>query len=273
MSAPPSSAALKALERLLAWKLSLHGVPAQGRVTVRVNPSDAYYTPFAPGQRVSIPRVAGHRDGDSTSCPGDALYARLPAVRSAVAAQAGQPVRLTITASPPVMVAGGTVALAGRLATLTGRPVSGAPIELQRLGGGGALTVLVATTAADGSWTAALTLTQNAVLGALHRSRPASVAAPAFIAVTPAVTLTVDATAPLQLSGSVSPAKRAVTVELYAVSGGRRRLVRHKRVAVRQGQFVATLRRPKPGHYVARVVTDADAASAAGSSPDVPVIV
>jgi hypothetical protein len=41
----PSGAALAALQRLLAWKLSLHGVPTSGRVTVEVNPADASYTP------------------------------------------------------------------------------------------------------------------------------------------------------------------------------------------------------------------------------------
>ena len=36
----------QALERLLAWKLSLHGVPAAGRVTVRVNPAGAATAAF-----------------------------------------------------------------------------------------------------------------------------------------------------------------------------------------------------------------------------------
>ena len=44
----PSPAALAALERLLAWKLSLHGAPVLGRVTVRVDPAGAGFTRFAP---------------------------------------------------------------------------------------------------------------------------------------------------------------------------------------------------------------------------------
>ena len=35
--------------------------------------------------RVSLPRIAGHRDGDSTDCPGDALYGELPRIRRSVA--------------------------------------------------------------------------------------------------------------------------------------------------------------------------------------------
>lgn len=82
----PPPAAIRALERLLAWKLSLHGVPAVGHVTVEVDPADAFYTPFKPGAHVSLPRVAGHRQGDSTDCPGDAFFARLPSIRPHVAA-------------------------------------------------------------------------------------------------------------------------------------------------------------------------------------------
>ena len=46
----PSRAAIDALERLLAWKLSLHGIPTLGEVTVEVNPSDFFYTPFPPAR-------------------------------------------------------------------------------------------------------------------------------------------------------------------------------------------------------------------------------
>ncbi|HET6865146.1 MAG TPA: N-acetylmuramoyl-L-alanine amidase, partial [Solirubrobacteraceae bacterium] len=72
--APPPPAALGALTQLLAWKLALHGVPALGRVPVLVTADGAPYTSYAPGSHVSLPRIAGHRDGDQTSCPGDALY-------------------------------------------------------------------------------------------------------------------------------------------------------------------------------------------------------
>jgi hypothetical protein len=268
-SVAPSSAALNAIERLLAWKLSLHGAPAQGRVTVRVNPSDAYYTPFAPGQRVSLPRVAGHRDGDSTNCPGDALYRRLPKVRSRVAGMTGAPLRLTISA-PVASIAGATVPLSGRLVTLTGAPVGGETVEIQQLGLGGSVTLVQASTADDGTWSAALTLIHNAVLGAVHRARPAAVADSAAVAVAPQVTLAVDASSPPHVSGSVSPAKKAVTVEVY---GARGRLLRRARLAVRQGQFAATLRPLKPGNYTLRAVTAADAANASGRSADVPVVV
>jgi hypothetical protein len=102
-----SSPARRTLERLLAWKLSLHGVPATGRVTVRVNPAGAIYSRFPANARVSLPRIAGHRDADSTECPGTVLYGELGGVRRGVQHLAGRPARVTlalIPASPPPSV-------------------------------------------------------------------------------------------------------------------------------------------------------------------------
>ena len=92
----PSAASLNALERLLAWKLSLHGVPATGRVQVRADASAPLFSRYAAGQQVTLPRIAGHRDGDMTACPGEQLYARLPAVRRRAQSLAGDPAALTL---------------------------------------------------------------------------------------------------------------------------------------------------------------------------------
>jgi hypothetical protein len=89
MSSPISAPARTALERLLAWKLPLHGVPALGRVSVRVNPAGASYSRFPANAHVSLPRVAGHRDADSTDCPGNVLYGELAGIRAAVRKLAG----------------------------------------------------------------------------------------------------------------------------------------------------------------------------------------
>ena len=92
----PSRAAVAALKRLLAWKLALHGVPAEGRVVVRVNPAGARYSRFPANAHVALPRLAGHRDADSTECPGNALYGELPAIRNAVHKLAPRPSLLTL---------------------------------------------------------------------------------------------------------------------------------------------------------------------------------
>jgi hypothetical protein len=101
MSTPISPAARRALQYLLAWKLALHGVPADGRVTVRVNPEGARFSRFPANARVSLPRIAGHRDADSTDCPGDVLYGELPAIRPVVKSLAPRPVSLTLAVIAP----------------------------------------------------------------------------------------------------------------------------------------------------------------------------
>src|SRR5205823_1832794 len=139
----PPAAALEALGRLLAWKLSLHGVPAVGRVPVQVAPDGASYTPYAPGAHVTLPRIAGHRDGDQTSCPGEALYARLPGIRPRVAGMAGAPARLTIAAPVAPVSPGTVVTVAGGLSDLrTGAPIASAPLELQQIDSHGGETTI-----------------------------------------------------------------------------------------------------------------------------------
>ncbi len=101
MAAPISTAARDALEALLAWKLSLHGVPALGSVTVRVNPAGAVYSRFPANARVPLPRIAGHRDADATDCPGNVLYGELPAIRTAVRRLAPNPTRATLALIEP----------------------------------------------------------------------------------------------------------------------------------------------------------------------------
>ena len=139
-----SSAARNALEELLAWKLSLHGVPSEGRVVVTVNPAGASYSKYPAKAHVPLPRIAGHRDADTTDCPGDVLYGELPAIRTGVRRLAPNPTRATLTlAAPPAapepvgaVASGGPVqsqvqSLSGALELLDGTPLTGAPVLIQ----------------------------------------------------------------------------------------------------------------------------------------------
>ena len=143
---PISASAKLALQRLLAWKLALHGVSARGRVTVRVNPAGAVYSRFPANAPVSLPRIAGHRDADTTDCPGDALYLELRAIRLRVRRLAPRPVLATLaltrtapaapppppTGAPPATGTPGTGAgLEGGLTFLDGTPIAGAIIQIQ----------------------------------------------------------------------------------------------------------------------------------------------
>ena len=84
--ARPTSAMLTSLKRLLAWKLDVHHVPPVGRVVM----TSAGNPKYAAGTRVSFNRIAAHRDGQQTACPGAYIVSQLPSVRTAVNAM-GRP--------------------------------------------------------------------------------------------------------------------------------------------------------------------------------------
>ena len=296
----PTPAARAALERLLAWKLSLHGLPTLGHVTVEVNPSDAFYTPFAPGSHVSLPRVAGHRDGCSTGCPGDDLYAHLPAIRPVVARLASPAAALTLTLSGgsvvpasylslagSELVAGTLLKLSGRLGGVAGGSVTlgSAPIEVQQLttnarsGAATETTIASGLTAADGSWSISLSPSDNLLIRAVHTAAPASASPLVWVAVAPAITLSRVPYAPspaggvVSLEGTVTPHKRAVTLVAQRSGAGHRARPVTKTVAVVNGRFEAKLDLHTTGVYRVRAQTAADARNAAGSSPRLVVTV
>ena len=277
-SVVPSAAAIDALEHLLAWKLALHGVPSIGEVRVEVDPSDAYYTPFRPGQMVLLPRVAGHRQGDLTSCPGDAFFAHLPSIRPRVAALEGVPAVLTLAAAPSQTVAPGTqISLSGKLAMLGGAPVGGAAIQVQRLANDQATTIVTATTASDGTWSVPLPapLQRNIVLRALRAAAPAATSNVVYVGVEPVITLTLASQSPVRVSGTISPAKPHVTLDSYHVArNGHRHLLHSKQLPVVGGQFSArALIGAHPGTYILVARSSAGRGTIAGASPPLTVVV
>lgn len=274
-SAQPPAAAVAALQKLLAWKLALHGIPSQGKVRVEVNPSDAFYTPFTPGQRVLLPRIAGHRDGDMTSCPGNDLYYRLPAVRTTVNGQAGALYALQLAAWQTKIATGSEVAVTGAYTQRQGAAMVGASLQIQNVSGDGTLSTLTTvTTDNGGAFTATLRLAQSAVLRALHASSPASASNLVVIGVAPVLTLALASSSPVRVTGTVRPAK-TVTVSAYKLVKGKRRLVSSRRVRAPGGTFSAPVslgRRPR-GTYVIVARVGADAVSLAAVTPAVRVTV
>ena len=81
-TAQPTSAMLDAYGRLFAWKLGLHGVAAS-TTGITMN-----------GKRFNA--INGHRDADSTACPGKNLYAKLATIRQLATSYQG-----TATPKPP----------------------------------------------------------------------------------------------------------------------------------------------------------------------------
>jgi len=96
--AEPSASALQTLEEALAFEATRHQLDPTGHISFLRARSrsgeDALW-------RDDLPLVSGHRDCIATECPGDRLYARLPALRDQVATRLGPPgPRARITHAP-----------------------------------------------------------------------------------------------------------------------------------------------------------------------------
>ena len=76
MDAAPAAVAQDSVAKTIAWKLQLHGINSvAGNISVL----------HQSGNYVSVPVVSAHRDVGWTDCPGNAFYARIPSIRTAVA--------------------------------------------------------------------------------------------------------------------------------------------------------------------------------------------
>ncbi|MFH8762950.1 peptidoglycan recognition protein [Streptomyces althioticus] len=85
-SKAPSSKAVKAVARLTAWKLGLHGMNPKKKTSLTSGGGNLY----AKGKKVKMKVISGHRDGFNTSCPGGKLYKKLGSVRSKAAGYQGR---------------------------------------------------------------------------------------------------------------------------------------------------------------------------------------
>ncbi|WP_250404017.1 FG-GAP-like repeat-containing protein [Streptomyces cellostaticus] len=81
MSAHPSRAALDSIARIVAWKFGMYGIDPTGKVTLTSgSPKGQDGNLVDTGEEITLPRVFGHRNTNSTLCPGDNLYAKLPLI-------------------------------------------------------------------------------------------------------------------------------------------------------------------------------------------------
>ncbi|CAL9566888.1 hypothetical protein SUDANB15_04721 [Streptomyces sp. enrichment culture] len=76
----PTAAAKQAIADLSAWKLGLHGVDPEAKVTLTAAGDTGVYRT---GEKAVLNTVSGHRDGYATLCPGATLYSALPEIRRA----------------------------------------------------------------------------------------------------------------------------------------------------------------------------------------------
>jgi hypothetical protein len=257
-----SEAGLDALARLIGWKLSLHGVPVTGQVTLTSagGPTNRYPS----GTPVTVDRVCGHRDGDNTSCPGDVLYGQLADLRGRSGHFAG-PVSGIVVRAASRQHGATPVNLDGVLHFADGSSPAAAALNLEYTTAGSAWTQVAATACgADGAWAATAVLPSSGKVRAVFAgdgARPRVESGAITVEVVPKMSLTVDkrrarAGSPFGVSGSITPEQPIVTCLLERQVGGRWRMVQRKRIAVRAGAYATAVRPRTAGLYRVSILAD-----------------
>src|SRR5215218_8703035 len=244
-----SDAALAATADYIRWKLTVHGQPRSGPVTL--TSAGGPESRYPAGAHVTVDRVLGHRDTGRTACPGEALYAQLGDIRGLVTS--GAPLT---TFSPRVTAALAdytadypeVVPVTGALAGPDGAPLAGQAVEVQVNSDNAWRTARRVTTGADGSF---LTDLKPAKRMYVRVRYPGSAdlrgvsSARLLLRLRPLVALTkAPAHArrgrPLTVEGTVAPRKRFVTVVFQQLVRGRWRVVGTRAARARSGRFSAS---------------------------------
>jgi hypothetical protein len=266
---PIPEPAIAAIAQLLGWKLSLHGVPCEGAVTVVSGGGSL--NRYSSGTSVSMQRISGHRDGDKTECPGNALYAQLAVLRTRAAALAGPVLargQVSLAPAAPSVPYGADAVFTGSVVRADSTAGAGDQVVLQKRGAKGTW-VTVARTAAnvDGSYVARVPWRRG---GAMRAVSGAAASRIAEVGLTPVLSTRhsskrVAAGRRVALSGRVRPAASVAIVLERQGSDGRFRRVASVRGSVRRTTWRAAVRLRRPGLYRMTARTSAKAGDARGT--------
>ena len=246
---------MEALARLIGWKLTLHGVPVQGQVTVTSAGGES--NRYRSGTPVTLERISGHRDGDSTSCPGELLYGQLADLRARAARYTGPLAVLTMYTSKTVRGVKPSE-VGGELRFSDGSPAGGLGVDVEIQAGGSAWTRYAgALVNPDGSWVTSVSLPYSANVRAVFpgdASRGRMESKAVAVKLVPSLRITLSSSRPrrrraLRVDGTMSPATPLVTVLFERRVGRRWVRVQRKRIAVADGAFSTIVRPPVSGRY------------------------
>jgi hypothetical protein len=248
---------MDALARLIGWKLSLHGVPVQGEVSVTSAGGDTNRHPA--GTPVAFARVSGHRDGNETTCPGESLYAQLPALRERAARNASPVSRVTAKPSARRVRALRPVTLSGDLRFSDGSSPSGAALAIEFQAAGSAWQQIgTATCGADGRWTGQVALPRSGLVRAVYgggSGRPRLESAPTRVKVLPRIAIAMSANRMrigrrITVRGTVEPVESEfVTLLVERRYRGRWATVERRRLRLRGGAYRGRVRLRRTGRY------------------------
>ncbi len=266
-SVAQTEAGMDALARLIGWKLSLHGIPTSGTVTVTSAGGET--NKFAAGTPVTFQRISGHRDGNATSCPGNVLYTQLPDLRVRAGGYTGPVTGLSARASSTTQRGAALTTLSGVLRFPDGSSPVGLPVQLLHKAAGTAVETLLATVtcALDGAWSITLALPRTGTVRARFPgdgTRPALESTAFKVTVVPTLALGLSTRhlrrgRRVAVSGVVVPAPAAARLTLERKVGRRYVRVRRRRLPVRGNRFLRRIRPGRRGLY--RVTVSVDGAS------------
>jgi hypothetical protein len=258
---PLDAPAMDSLARLIGWKLSLHGVPTEGTVTLASmgGPTNRYRS----GTPVVFNRISGHRDADQTTCPGDSLYAQLPDLRERATRYAVPVSAITVKAASQKGIKPTWVS--GFIHFADGSSAAGVPLSIEYTNKDIDWTPVSATNAGpDGRWTTSVVLPVSGHVRAVFAgdgARPRVESAPLRVKVVPSMNLVTDkrrakAGTPFAVSGRMNPAQKRLTCLLERQVGRRWVTVQRKHIRTSRGQYATKVRPTRPGLYRVSIIAD-----------------
>jgi len=189
----PPAAMVSAAEKLFAWRLGAYYRDPTATTTMLAGSFSG--SRYAAGSTVTFKVISGHRDADTTTCPGSYAYAKLPTIRTAVKSLIGAGlVSPTISPTSIRMASGQTVAVnSGVLGSQAWKltVTSGTGTVVRSIAGSASPTTPVATTW-DGTDDLGVPVPPGTYTVLLSSTTSASTALPysAKVTVTPPVTVT-----------------------------------------------------------------------------------
>jgi len=279
-SLPQTPEALNSLAEYIRWKLTVHGQPLSGSVTVTSSGGPASRYPTR--ARVSLQRVIGHRDTGRTACPGDALYDQLDELRTLVETGTEFPTVPTARVSASLVDArldyGEVAPIGGTLTAPDGSPLAGELVEVQVNDRGRWRTAKRVTTDSNGVFATELRprrrayvrvrFAGNALLGGASSAR-------LLLHVRPVLTLDRPLASGrpgkrVPVSGLVAPRKRVLYLVLQQQIRGSYRRVGVRAVRARAGRFATFFTPAFHARYRYFVVASSDVDTDRATSEAVP---
>ena len=274
-SVPQTPEALATLANYIRWKLTVHGQPLSGRVTLTSAGGSA--TRYPAGASATIQRVSGHRDTGLTACPGAALYAQLPELRALV--ETGTPVtssatRLSAALSDYRADFGTPVSVSGALLAPDGLPLAGEPITIQVSSEGRWRRARRVLTGPDGAFFTDLKPARRRYVRVRYPGRSGlrrSTSPRLLLQLKPIIALNEppsegERREAVELTGTVGPRKRRLTLVVQRLVSGRYRKDQARAVRARRGRFSTSFTPARAGVYRYYVVAKPDLDTDRGAS-------